>query len=135
MHAILAHFGGPHWLLDDKDAKTYAAAVQNVARHYDIRAAQKTVDWLNLLGMIAFVEGTRVVAGRAPKPPPRQPGPMGQVFQFTPSQPTPPPSPQGPTTPAASPQAEQRPPAAPPSGGNGPPMAEGPIDLGQGPFH
>jgi len=63
-HAILAHFAGPHWLLNDADAKAYAAAVNNVARHYDLRAAQKTVDIANLIGMVCFVEGTRLLYTR-----------------------------------------------------------------------
>ena len=87
MHAVLAHWGGPHWLLSDDDAKQYALAVNNVARHYDIAVAQKTIDIANLVGMVAFIEGTRVLYSRRP-PQPRQ-GPMGspvtgQVFQFTP---------------------------------------------------
>lgn len=131
-HAILAHFGGPHWLIDDKDATTYAKAIQNVARHYDVRAAQKTIDWINLCGMIAFIEGTRVLAGRLqkaqPKPPPRGPA---QVFQFSPpvtngaAQPTPP------ASASPSPQPETFGPPAPLTPGSGEadytPAPEGPF--------
>lgn len=117
-HAILAHFGGPHWLLDDKDATTYAKAINNVARHYDIKAAQKTVDWVNLLGMMAFIEGTRIVAGKAARQAAQRPPPRGpaQVFTFSPpNQPdTPPaPAPGRPQTPLG---AEMFGPPAPPDG-------------------
>jgi len=125
-HAILAHFAGPHWLLNDADAKAYASAVNNVARHYDLHAAQKTVDIANLIGMACFVEGTRLLYTRThahargqaqpPEPPPR--GQVVPFFQFganppgasaAPSTPSPPAEMYGPL-----PQAPQ--PDAPPEG-------------------
>lgn len=92
IHAVLAHLGGPHWLLNDGDAQTYARAVQNVARHYDVGAAQKTIDIANLVGMVAFIEGTRVLAQRQAKkapPPQAQQFPAMSAFQFVPQAPQP----------------------------------------------
>jgi hypothetical protein len=87
-HAAAAHFGGPHWLLNDDDAKTYALAVNNVARHYDIQAAQKTIDIVNLIGMACFIEGTRLLYSRNPAArQAQQPRPGAQIvpiFQFDP---------------------------------------------------
>src|SRR5215469_16308537 len=79
IHTGLAYFGGPHWLLDDEDGKRYAQAVANVARHYDIEVAQKTVDWLNLLGIAAYIEGTRFLHGRMGQRQPQRPRQAGQV--------------------------------------------------------
>lgn len=106
MHAILAHLGGPHWLLSDDDAKTYARAVQNVSRHYNVETAQKTIDWCNLIGMVSFVEGTRLMAQRqaraaAKAPPPSPFSTTMPVFQFAP-----PTAPQPGAAPAVEPQAE-----------------------------
>lgn len=57
---------GPHWLLNDEDARLYANAVNNVARHYDVGAAQKTIDIANLIGLACFIEGTRLLVSRSP---------------------------------------------------------------------
>lgn len=81
MHVGFAHFGGSHWLLNDDDAKAYALAVNNVARHYDIAVAQRTIDVVNLIGMVAWIEGTRFLVSR--HGPPKQPQqPRGQVVPF-----------------------------------------------------
>jgi hypothetical protein len=63
----MAHWAGPHWLLNDEDAKNYANAVNNVARHYDVAVAQKTIDICNLIGMACFIEGTRLLVSRHPQ--------------------------------------------------------------------
>lgn len=91
-HAIAAQFSGPHWLLADDDAKAYALAINNVARHYDIAVAQKTIDITNLVGLVCFFEGTRLLMNRKPPPPAR---PAAQVFQFNPPPATPPAPPVG----------------------------------------
>ena len=90
VHTGLAYFGGPHWLIDDADALRYAQACANVARHYDFEVAQKTIDWLNLCGLVAYFEGTRLLAQRNPQraagggrpPQPRPPGTVVPIFQF-----------------------------------------------------
>ena len=88
-----------HWQLTDADAKAYAQAVKNVARHYSIGVTQKALDFYALGMCMVNVEGARVVAsyrnGRARRSStsstssaPRGPA---QVFQF--HQPTSPPPP------------------------------------------
>lgn len=86
-HAVAAHLMGPHWLMSDDDAKNYANAINNVARHYDVGAAQKTIDICNFIGLTAFYEGTRLLytrqqAGR-PQPPPRS-ADIVPIFKFDP---------------------------------------------------
>ena len=120
-HAATAHFGGPHWLLSDEDAKTYALAVNNVARHYDIQAAQKTIDIFNLLGMVCFIEGTRLLYQRNPAArqaqQPRSGAQIVPIFQFDPrvASPFPPP--------ASSPA-----PPAGPAGLDAPPIEDQPVE-------
>jgi len=111
-HAIASHFGGPCWLLNDADAKLYAQAIADVARHYDVGVAQKTMDIGNLIGMICFIEGTRFAEMRRLKnaPPPPQ-GPAGgfhPIFTFSPPATAPQPQPPGApgTTPPAAPLPE-----------------------------
>jgi hypothetical protein len=116
----MAHWAGPHWLLNDEDAKNYANAVNNVARHYDVAVAQKTIDICNLIGMACFIEGTRLLVSRHP-PAQQQQRPSAQVvpiMQFDPRQfgPFPPPA-------AASP-------SHPDGGPDGPPTVPG-----EGQFH
>jgi hypothetical protein len=123
-HAIAAHFAGPHWLVNDADAKTYAAAINNVARHYDVGAAQKTIDILNLCGMVAFIEGTRLLYSRSPasRPqPPQASAPVVPLFRFA-------------TPPAAMGQAP-RPPTTPASEVFGPPLPSEAEPLPEGPVH
>jgi hypothetical protein len=114
MHTVLAHLGGPHWIMSEEDATNYARAVNNVARHYDVGAAQKTIDIANLVGLIAFYEGTRILyqrtqAGRQ-QPPPRPRGQVVPIFQFAPP---------------FSPAAEATPAPTPPDAGTAP-LAEPP---------
>jgi hypothetical protein len=91
----------PHWLLTDQDAKTYGTALANVARHFEISATQKMLDFSALFICACNMETPRVYASvqarrarreRDQKPPP----PSAQVFQFR--QPGPPP-PAAPSTP------------------------------------
>lgn len=51
---------GPHWLLNDADAKAYGIALSNALRHLPITAAQKTIDFTALGVAIAVYEGPRV---------------------------------------------------------------------------
>lgn len=91
-HTCAAHFGGPHWLMNDEDARTYAVAVNNALRHFDVEAAQKTIDITNAIGLACFFEGTRLLYSRMPaaQRAQQQPRPTGQVvpiFHFAPPAP------------------------------------------------
>lgn len=117
-HAVMAHWGGPHWLLNDEDARNYANAVNNVARHYDVAVAQKTIDICNLLGLVCFYEGTRLFYSRSaaarPQPQTRQTASVVPIFQFAP-----------PAYPPA--QASPAPPAGEVFGPPNPVAPEGPV--------
>lgn len=84
----MAHLGGPVWLINDEDAQLYARSISNVLRHMDVAVAQKTIDFVNLAGMVAYIEGSRLVAMRAASkaPPPQSSAAAfsAPVFQFTP---------------------------------------------------
>jgi hypothetical protein len=94
---------GPHWLLNDADAKAYGTALANALRHLPVTMAQKWIDF-SALGLAVFAyEGPRVAIDmqlrqQRDQPRPRPQGPA-QVFQFR-------------TAPAGQPD-PPRPPAAP----------------------
>lgn len=118
-HAVLAHWAGPHWLLNDEDARNYANAVNNVARHYDVAVAQKTIDIANLIGLACFIEGTRLLYSRSPAarqasqaPQARPAGQVVPIFRF-----------ENPYPPAPAPA----PPATLPDELNPPQAPEGPV--------
>lgn len=52
-------------MLDPQEIQQLNTAYMNVMRHYPIHAAQKTIDWLNLIGAVSFVYGSRLIAIRA----------------------------------------------------------------------
>lgn len=70
LHSI--HFGiaialsAPEMQLSPEEAKQYAEAVAAVARHYDVGASSKTLDWLNLCGTMGGIYGARamIIASR-----------------------------------------------------------------------
>lgn len=65
MHQMLASMTGvAEFELDTDEAKKLGRGIQNVARHYDIPATQKTIDWTNLAMIVAGVYGTRIMAYR-----------------------------------------------------------------------
>jgi hypothetical protein len=114
-HALIAALAREgHWQLTDGDAKAYAQAVKNVARHYSLGVTQKALDWYALGMCMAHMEGSRVVgsyrnarAKRGGGGPPRGPA---QVYEFTPRPASPSPAnPAGqpaPSTAAPTPQPE-----------------------------
>lgn len=55
----------PEANLDKAEARSLAEGMNNVARHYDIGASQKAMDWANLVGICAMVYGSRMFAYRA----------------------------------------------------------------------
>lgn len=116
-HAVIAMRRGPHWLLNDADAKAYGLALSNALRHLPVTMAQKYVDFAALGVAVCCYEGPRIAmdmhlrnaAGRGAAPRPQGPA---QVFAFRPmTAPPPPPSP-GPMQ-TAPPQPVQAPPGAP----------------------
>lgn len=65
VHTILAAFiKVPELALDPREADEMAKAAANVARHYDVSASVKTLDWVNLATTCATVYGTRIYAAR-----------------------------------------------------------------------
>ena len=61
------HFGlsvvskSPELELTQEEAKAYAESVAMVARHYDVGASAKTLDWFNLGTTMAAIYGMRVM--------------------------------------------------------------------------
>jgi hypothetical protein len=103
-HAVIAMKRGPHWLLNDADAKAYGTALANALRHLPVTMAQKWIDY-SALGLAVFAyEGPRVAIDmqlrqQRDQPRPRPQGPA-QVFQFRTApadapRPAPPPSQEG----------------------------------------
>lgn len=56
-----AFFKNAALALDDKEAHELAVAASNVARHYDVQVAQKTLDWINLASVAGMVYGSRLM--------------------------------------------------------------------------
>ncbi|MDE2102806.1 MAG: hypothetical protein KGL39_36515 [Patescibacteria group bacterium] len=66
--------------LDQQEAKLLADAINNVARHYDMSATQKQIDWTNAIMVAGMIYGTRFMAIRAKKKEePIQAAPMPQA--------------------------------------------------------
>lgn len=77
---------GPHWLLNDPDAKAYGFALANALRHLPVTMAQKYVDFTALGVAVIAYEGPRIAVDvalrgqrEAPRPAPSRPA---QVFRF-----------------------------------------------------
>ena len=81
MHFMLAGITRVSELaIDNSEATMLAGAINNVARHYDMGATQKQLDWTNLFMAVGMIYGTRFVAIRAKrKEEPIQPSPMPQT--------------------------------------------------------
>lgn len=80
---------GPHWLLNDADAKNYGMALANALRHLPVTAAQKYVDFAALGIAVAAYEGPRIamdVQLRAQRRQPQRPIGPAQIFQFRPQE-------------------------------------------------
>jgi len=57
----------PELSLDKDDADRLAVAATNVGRHYNIEAAQKTIDWTNLSMCVAQIYGAKLLLYRMNK--------------------------------------------------------------------
>lgn len=117
---------GPHWLLNDDDAKKYGVALANAARHLPVQATQKAVDFTMLAVAVATFDGPRVAldmqlrAQRQAQA--RQPSHGSPVFAFVPpasGPPRPAPAQSNPTSPLH--------PTAATSGAQPPPPQEAPM--------
>lgn len=65
-HQLLASLAQtPEMAIDKMEANTLAIGIANVARHYDMGATQKSLDWANLISVVGMVYGTRIYAIRA----------------------------------------------------------------------
>lgn len=62
----------PELNLSESEAKEYAESVAMVARHYDVGASAKTLDWFNLATTMASIYGVRAIAIAARKKGERQ---------------------------------------------------------------
>lgn len=66
MHNLLATVSNTQELaLDKTESKMLAEGVANVARHYDLGATQKSIDWANLIQCVGLIYGTRIYAIRS----------------------------------------------------------------------
>jgi hypothetical protein len=63
-HSILVRASAPEWEISETEADTLNRHYENVIRHYPVGGAVKTIDWLNLIGSISLIYGTRLVAVR-----------------------------------------------------------------------
>lgn len=89
---MLAHLGisritgSEIWEIDVKEGETLAAAVQKVARHYNIPdVASETKDWIALMIVMSTIYGPRFVARHAEKrtpPPPPSAGEQDNVVNL-----------------------------------------------------
>ena len=62
-HQLLAAIAKtPELALDETEAKQLAEAATNVARHYNIEAGAKAIDWSNLMIAMGMIYGTRIAA-------------------------------------------------------------------------
>lgn len=61
-HALLAGIVAPQLKIDSDEAHQLATGISNVARHYDIGATEKTLDWCNLFMALGVVYGQRIMA-------------------------------------------------------------------------
>jgi len=52
----------PEMRIDESEAAKLSKGIANVARHYDVTATQKTIDWSNLVMVLAMIYGTRMMA-------------------------------------------------------------------------
>lgn len=60
---MLAHaIKTPELALTKEESEQMATAAANVARHYDVRASEKAIDWANLCLALGVCYGTRFVA-------------------------------------------------------------------------
>jgi hypothetical protein len=64
--------------ISETEAANMATAINNVQRHYDIQATQKTMDWINLAMVCGSIYVPRIIAMNLtkPAPPANNPAPI-----------------------------------------------------------
>lgn len=86
VHSMLAVLTRvPEFELDKDDANKLAQASVNVGRHYNLEAAQKTVDWTNLAMIVAQIYGAKLLMYRMRRVEKRKPSNVSgedQVLDF-----------------------------------------------------
>jgi hypothetical protein len=75
----------PELQLHKEESEEYAKAVASVARHYDLGASAKTLDWINLGATMASIYGVRAMAIAQRRKAPRTPPPSANGFDPTPA--------------------------------------------------
>lgn len=66
LHIALARAADmPELAIDEASAKGYLLAAQNVLRHYNVAATQKTLDWGAFMAATVGLYGPRIAAGMA----------------------------------------------------------------------
>lgn len=84
LHAALAvRTNTPELMIEPDEGKAFMKSAANVMRHYDVRATQKTLDWIAFIGCAGSIYGTRafaIAARRAGERQAAQDG--GQVIQW-----------------------------------------------------
>lgn len=60
-HSLLAT-QVPELALDKAEAVSLRETAEKVARHYNIKTTQKTIDWAAFIGAVGWVYGTRIIA-------------------------------------------------------------------------
>jgi hypothetical protein len=103
-HAIVAmQRNEPHWLLTDADARRYGVALSNALRHFPVRAAQKSLDFMVLAFIVFEMETPRLAKSAMLYRQTHEPlRPSATVYPFATPQPPQPPRPSPGATSAAS---------------------------------
>lgn len=83
VHAALAiRTNTPELAIEPDEGKAFMAAASKVMRHYDVRATQKTLDWIAFAGCCGSIYGTRAFAISARKAAEREQRSGGKVIDF-----------------------------------------------------
>jgi hypothetical protein len=83
VHAALAmRTNTPELMIEPEEGKAFMTAAQKVMRHYDVRATQKTLDWIAFAGCCGSIYGTRAFAITARKAAERDQRSGGKVIDF-----------------------------------------------------
>lgn len=80
----------PDIQLSEEEAEQYAKAIAAVARHYDLGASAKALDWTNLLTTMGSIYGVRAMAAVARRKERQRQGPLGPIVSGAEPPPAPP---------------------------------------------
>jgi hypothetical protein len=82
IHGMLAIKLGPHWTLDDKEAKELDKAIKRVFRHQNMKVTQKQLDYAFAAYVFATIYGTRIVTTVVLARGGKQAEPVQEAFSF-----------------------------------------------------